>query len=66
MRWVRTEAGKAMPVDETPTKWGTIEVTGDQARVLSPIEASIVKGESGTLYVSHFATCPHADQHRKK
>lgn len=64
--WVRTEAGHAMPVDSAPTRGGTIEVINGSARVLSPIEAAIVKGDAGMLYVSHFATCPHAAAHRKK
>ena len=66
IRWVVTEAGRRMPVDETPTTTGTIEVTGNAARVLSPIEAAITRGEHGRLYTSHFATCPHAATHRRK
>lgn len=55
-----------MPLDEAPRRDGTVEVTGNAARVLSPIEAAIQKGAEGTLFVSHFATCPHAATHRKK
>ena len=34
-----------MPVDEAPTTDGTIDLTGNTARVLSCIEAAITRGE---------------------
>lgn len=62
-----------MPLDVEPTDDGTIEIIGDTCRVLSPIEAAIVRGhmkvaegKAGRLYTSHFATCPHAATHRRK
>lgn len=64
--WAKTEAGRAMPLDAEPTDDGTIETIGNTCRVLSPIEAAITRGETGRLYTSHFATCPHAATHRRK
>lgn len=66
IRWARTESGSRMPLDLDPTRDGTIVVIDDSARVLSPIEAAIVKGATGVLFVSHFATCPDAGAFRKK
>ena len=61
-----THARRPMPVDEAPTTDGTIDLTGNTARVLSCIEAAITRGEHGRLFTSHFATCPHAATHRRK
>lgn len=45
--WLRTEAGKRMPVD---------------AETVEPMEMYFRKDK----HTSHFATCPNADQHRKR
>ncbi len=51
--WLKTKAGKIMPVDaETVPKKGT----GD-------IATTIFDPKTMT---SHFATCPQANQHRRK
>lgn len=66
--WLRTGGGKHMPVDPDPvlggnlladTRRGTVEVVHEQAR----IDAE-ERGEP--LYVSHFVTCPNADEHRQR
>lgn len=46
--WVKTEAGKNMPVDADSFDEGD-ELVYDHSK-----------------HISHFATCPNADQHRKK
>lgn len=51
-----TEQGKTMPVDAAPQKRVLLEPA---AEGLPPI-ARVVD-----TYVSHFATCPNAAQHRK-
>ena len=57
--WVLTASGKRMPVDPIPIAGGNIELTGEVA--------TYVKPDSDTKrYVSHFATCPDALDHRKK
>jgi len=55
IRWITTEAGRQAPVDARPEKRFIIE--------------DRLAGEVGRLvdaYVSHFATCPDADQHRTR
>lgn len=49
--WAKTENGKAVPLDA------------------EPIKRFIEEGEVVKLvdtYVTHFATCPQADQHRRR
>jgi hypothetical protein len=73
--WVKTETGKAIPLDAEPTEGGNIiinvlgggievahveTVTETKARFDCPIPAGRV------AFVSHFATCPQANTWRKK
>lgn len=60
--WLRTMAGKAVPVDEDPVPDGNIVVLGD-----SDTCQMLKKGEETTKprYISHFATCPQAREWRK-
>jgi hypothetical protein len=62
IRWAKTEAGKAMPLDPTPTADGNVIIVGGIARVLA----------KGTLvplgtdrYMAHWATCPTSYEHRR-
>lgn len=64
--WVRTKAGELMPLDPEPNPNGNIILLDGVA---------ITKGSGGLFepsmpegpaYLSHFATCPHADQWRRK
>jgi len=54
--WALTERGRRMPLDATPT-------TG--AILLTSASSPVPTAKFGPVYTSHFATCPHADQHRK-
>lgn len=60
IRWERTHAGKPIPLDPEPRADGNLSIR-DDGRVVSssgfPAEAP--------RYVTHFATCPHANQHRR-
>lgn len=61
IKWIRTENGKAAPVDATPTKvFAATGIIHDDPRGDTP-EARLVAG-----YTSHFATCPNAPQHRHR
>lgn len=61
--WVITEKGKRMPLDKEPVPNGNIIVLNNGiAHFLLKDEP--VKPET-KRYVSHFATCPNAGQHRK-
>ena len=59
--WATTTRGKAMPVDADPVANGNLELsrTGEQ------INVRVVKESAGT-HVSHYVTCPHANQWRPK
>lgn len=66
VEWVTTDAGKKMPLDLEPSAAGNVVVRGDGvAATLGPIELAMLP--AGTVRrVSHFATCPNADQHRRR
>jgi hypothetical protein len=59
--WAKTESGKTMPLDAEPAGRPSgvfrIEYRNGYAHAIS------VAGEP--VYVSHFATCPNAAQHRR-
>lgn len=69
--WVRTQAGKAMPCD-AKVRWYTAAPNGRLKFVL--ITGEVVAGElaedlknaTGIGHISHFATCPNADDFRRK
>jgi len=63
IRWVRMSGVRPMPVDALPAADGNVLVLADgKARVLKAEERGRYVG---TLYKSHFATCPHAAGHRR-
>jgi hypothetical protein len=67
--------GSLMPIDVEPVEHGTVIVTTDVVGTLTgnqfPKAIVLRKGQPDLFsadqprYVSHFATCPHADNHRK-
>ena len=69
--WVTMVAsGKKNPLDSLPTPKGNVvlvpEGNGDTARVLNAEELKAAQAkEANYLYLSHFATCSQAKQHRK-
>lgn len=73
IRWAKTEAGKAIPLDVDPVADGNV-VLGDDgvAYVLGryPAPGTGVVGEvkahpETPRYQAHFRSCPHARQHRR-
>ena len=69
--FIKTEKGKTMPVDPEPEYF--IPAGGPNTYVM--IDGSIKRGrkpddgdkeESWIVYISHFATCPKADDFRKR
>jgi hypothetical protein len=64
IRWVKTPAGKMMPLDEKPVLDGNLVVI-DGVATAGGDQESILYGD-GFRYVSHFATCAQAAQHRRK
>jgi hypothetical protein len=62
IRWGVTQAHKAIPVDAEPAERGNVVFIDDgRVHVLRKDEPTTAR-----RYVSHFATCPNAKQHRRK
>lgn len=56
IKWVKTAKGKNMPLD----------LKSEEKRIV--VVGAGAKGEFGYIvdtYLSHFATCPQANEHRK-
>lgn len=73
IEWVVVEkSGKRMPIDPFPVDDGNIVKVGRETQDRTPLVAYAPPKRQGSLiedeprYVSHFATCPEADQFRKK
>jgi hypothetical protein len=70
IRWVRTAAGKAMPIDPAPDlERGNLLVGfvgGEEiATILTGNELASSRARRDPLHLSHFATCPQAAAHRR-
>ena len=69
IKWIKTISGRNMPVDAEAISF----VQGGEELFVteggSVIHGTRVTGDPPlnvrTGYISHFATCPHASQHRK-
>lgn len=69
--WIRMQSGKRMPCDpeqvlyrEDQAKKGTIVTpNGETVRCEYPVGS---ERATGIGYISHFATCPNAKNHRRK
>lgn len=79
VEWTFTEKGNRMPVDAEPTEAGNITIRMHRgpgepgtAHYLSRDEKAelqrqaVYRGDVARFFVSHFATCPDADFHRKR
>ena len=70
IRWAVTENGRLMPLDREPDDAGEWRLAaaahaGDAPRVVHvPDDARGVL--TGSLYAAHWATCPYADEHRRR
>ncbi len=78
--WTVTEKGKPMPVDAEPAEHGTVLLSHRQVgqppvalvKTREQIEELRAQHERSPqvgplrLFVSHFATCPNAGQHRRR
>lgn len=65
--WIQTLGGKPMPCDAKPIPFvedstGSLNLVTSEGRVIRA-KADATSEQFG--YVSHFATCPNADVHRR-
>ena len=58
--WIKTERGKLAPVDAKSEKRFVLDPLAARLAPDAPPQARLVD-----TFVSHFATCPNAAQHRK-
>jgi hypothetical protein len=61
MTWAVTPTGSKLPLDPEPRSDGNVIYEGGLARFIS---GEMRRTYTGDRYVSHFATCPNADQFR--
>jgi hypothetical protein len=65
--WARTETGKRMPIDPTPSPDGNLVLSrGEMLPTVRPVSRISDRAPGTPLYKSHFATCKQASQHRAK
>lgn len=69
IEWIQTKKGKNMPIDVEPVdpteaEDGTFLCNADGRFI--KVGKSQYEENEGPWFISHFATCPNADQHRSK
>jgi hypothetical protein len=70
IKFIRMKSGRWNPVD--PARRGIKKDGGNEVLITEDGEliqgtfASVEEGANGFGYVSHFATCPNAYEHRKR
>lgn len=62
--WARTSTGGSMPVDADPSPVGNVELVDDDGILRATVHSQPPLGVDD-LYVSHFATCPDANDWRR-
>lgn len=61
IKWAKTEQGRNMPLDPDPVAGGNIELINGIAYV-----RGVSDNPADVRHVSHFATCPGAQHHRRR
>ena len=75
--WIETVNGKSMPCDAEAVEYqenrkGKSQIVTESGNVVrgdivaNAPDTLLPKVVDGTGYISHFATCPYANQHRRK
>ena len=64
--WAEQANAKKHPIDAEPVEGGTIKVVirNGALFIVTFFDPNPTDGEN--RYVSHFATCPHANKHRRR
>lgn len=71
IKWIKTTAGRSMPCD---AEGRTYKENPNGAAVIITESGNVVRADidvdskqaSGVGYISHFATCPNANRHRRR
>ncbi len=78
--WARSLSGKKIPIDGTPLRElperelgifvllrrsGSPDPLAMPLVGVGPLSLQAARDHQVPLFVSHFATCPHADEHRR-
>lgn len=65
--WAQSAKGHPSPIDAEPVSEGNVVLDVPDDPREPPIARVLKKGQHAPMprYVSHFATCPNADTHRK-
>lgn len=65
--------GRRAPIDRDPVAGGNVRLLEPRVPGGPPVSAVVGAGidlfddtDDGTRHVSHFATCPHAAEHRRR
>lgn len=69
--WIKMAGGKSMPCDADQVLYW--QQAGGSQKIVTPngeVLSAELRGDpdkaTGIGYISHFATCPNADQHRRR
>ena len=63
--WAVTPGGRSIPLDPDPTDDGNLTLDTSSLRAVATPARATTAGYR-KLYRSHFTTCPHANQWRRK
>ncbi|HEY1309247.1 MAG TPA: hypothetical protein VGF24_37165 [Vicinamibacterales bacterium] len=64
--WAKTIKGRPIPLDRAPSQRGNVVLSDEgTALVYNSPGAIAPRYQDSPRYLSHFATCPDADEHRK-
>lgn len=68
--WVHTRAGERMPINPSPSPLGNLRLDLHGRQIFATVTPDATPdmfdpNDSGVRYLSHFATCPEADEWRQ-
>lgn len=67
IEWLKTKAGKFIPCDQPALKWDDCKegdkLIGETGEIVT--HDGRPRNTHQRFYISHFATCPDADKHRR-
>ena len=68
--WIKMATGKSMPCDANPIKYKECAPGTNGCQTLVTVDGRVASGlfdpDSNRFgYITHFATCPNASQHRR-